>query len=537
MSMDAAGILMRFETLKDVRGASANYWQQVADYMIPSREFTRRSAVGSTRTAALIFNTTPVLALEQLAGALHGMLTSPSLRWFALRSSDAKLMEDDEVREWFEAATDAMYGVFTSSDAGFDVALHEVYLDLAGFGNGLIYMPDRGLRGPGYQARPLAECYFSENAEGRVDTVFRGYGLAAREVVRMWPKTTPKTVLETAAKRPDDSIKIVHGVYPNYENDTWDETYVLDETKVVLEEGVYRTFPYAVARWTKRSGETYGAGPGMSALPDVKLLNKLEELSLRGTARAVDPTILLPDDGFLNNPITIPGGIMYYRSGAMGMDRIQALPSAQPQVAERKIELIQDRVRRSFYVDWLSLPQQPNMTATEVLQRRDEMLRLLGPMVARVTAELLAPIIARTFYIMAVNKQFPPMPAKLAGIGYHVDYLSPLATAQRASDAETVMRWFAALAQLAQVDPTVIQVVDSEAAARFLASRYGAPASVVRSTEQMQTIRDQATQQAQQQQEMQAAMAAGKVAQDGTGALANLAQAMGGGAQPPAAAA
>jgi hypothetical protein len=47
------------------------------------------------------------------------------------------------------------------------------------------------------------------------------------------------------------------------------------------------------------------------------------------------------------------------------------------------ISIIQDRVEGIFYTRWMNLPSQPNMTATEVLQRRDEMLRLLGPMVSQ----------------------------------------------------------------------------------------------------------------------------------------------------------
>jgi hypothetical protein len=523
MIMDAAALCRRLDQLKQARGTFDTHWQRVADYMLPSREFTRKTIAGGARTANLIFDTTPVLALEQLAGALHGMLTSPALRWFALRPNDSAMLDDSEVRKWFEAATDALYAVFTGSDAGFDTALHEVYLDLAGMGNGILYGPDRGRRGPGFQARPLNECFFAENAEGKIDTVFRSYTMPAREVVRLWEKAVPREVGERAEKEPDAPLDILHGVYPDYAKKGWHECYALTAQKVTLETGKYETFPYATPRWMKRSGEIYGSGPGMSVLPSVRLLNKTHELMLRGVARAVDPTILLPDDGFLSSLTTKPGGALYFRANAMGMDRIQALPSGQPQVAYQLIEMVQKTVRAGFYTDWMNLPQQPNMTATEVLQRRDEMLRLLGPMVARVTQELLSPVITRTFHVMAVNGMFPALPEKLKGHGWQPEYLSPLATAQRASDAEAVMRWFGALAQLAQVDPTVVSVVATEEAARYLATRFNAPASVVRSSEQMQALREQQAQAQEQQREMAAAQAAAKVANDGAGALASLA--------------
>lgn len=530
MAGDAAATVARFDRLKGERGTSETTWQMIADYMLPSREYTRRSAPGSRRTMNLIYNTTAVLALEQLAGALHGMLTSPSLRWFALRPSDPLLAADDNVRAWFEFVTDEMYAVFANSEAGFDTALHEVYLELAGPGTGVLYMPDKGRRGPAFQARPLAECYIDTNADGQVDTVFRAYDLSARSILSLWEDTAPEAVRRAAETNPGQTFQIIHAVEPSRDRpDEWDETYCLAAPQACLEEGRYQTFPYAVPRWMKRSGEKYGTGPALHALPDVKLVNKLEELVLRGLEKVVDPALMLPDDGFLDAPLTRPGAINYFRSGAPNLDKIGALPTgARPDIGADRVQQIEARIKRVFYVDWMNLPIQPNMTATEVLQRRDEMLRLLGPMVARVTAELLGPIIRRTFHIMAANGMLPPAPAILRGAGYTVEYLSPLATAQRAADAETIMKWLAGVMQLAQVDPSVAEVIDAEKAARFLGARYGAPASVVRSPEEIAARREALAQQQQQAHEAEMAQSAATTADRGTNALARMAEMIGG---------
>jgi len=525
MAQDARALLRRFEALKTARTSSENYWQQVADYILPSREFTRHTTPGNRRTAPLIFNTTPTLACEQLAGALHGMLTSPSLRWFALRPSDPVLAANDDVRAWFEAATDVLYGAFTSTRSGFDTALHELYLELAGFGTGCLFVADRGRLGPFYEARPLAEIYVAQGADGKIDTLFRCSPYPARDVVKTWPDTTPDKIKALAEKTPDAPVMVVHTVVP-IGDEKWCNAYILQADGSMLEDGpLFNGFPFAVPRWMKRSGETYGFGPGQSVLPDVKLLNKLEEINLRGLAKMIDPPLMVPDDGFLNSVVTSPGAINYYRSGSMNLDKVgPLLTGGRPDLGKGEIELRQDRVRRGFYVDWMNLPQQPNMTATEVLQRRDEMLRILGPMVARVTGELLGPVITRSFNILAANGFLPPPPEALRGQGYHVEYLSPLAMAQKASDAEAVMRWATAMGQLAQVDQTVLQVVDAEAAARFLANRLGAPAAVVRSPEALAQMRQQAAQREAQQHEMAAAGTVADTAQKGSAALVNLSQ-------------
>lgn len=525
MATDVAGFLSRFERLKSERGPSETTWQMIADYMLPSREYTRRSSAGSRRTAHLIYNTTAILALEQLAGALHGMLTSPSLRWFALRPSDPMLAGDDDVRAWFETVTDLMYAIFANSEAGFDTALHEVYLELAGPGTGVLFMPDRGRRGPGFQALPLAECYIATNGDGAVDTLFRAYDMPARDVLAQWPDAAPDPVRQANEKSGDTPFQIVHGVYPaGGGRDTWQECYALRSPVTLLDEGTYRSFPFAVPRWMKRSGEKYGSGPALNALPDVRLVNKLEELVLRGLEKVVDPALMLPDDGFLNAPLTRPGALNYFRSGAMNLDKIGPMPTgARPDIGRDYVETVETRIRRQFYTDWMNLPVQPNMTATEVLQRRDEMLRLLGPMVARVTAELLGPIIRRTFEIMWRNEMLPPAPPSLLGGGYTVEYLSPLATAQRAADAETVMKWLAGVMNLAQVDPGVADVIDAEKAARFLGARYGAPAAVVRSPEEIAARRAEAAQRAAQTHEAALAQSAAVTADRGASALSQMA--------------
>lgn len=533
---DVKSIKARLAAMKAARVTTDAQWQQVADYVLPSREFTRASIPGQKRSVTLIYNTRPVTGVEKLAAHLHGMMTSPALRWFAL-AAEPDMVHDDDVRGWFEVATDVMYAHFQNSDAGLDVALHENYLDLVGFGQDVLYIEDGGREGAVFAAVPLAECYIAEDSRRRVDTLYRSYTMPLREVVAntKWRDKLPLVLLRQSNEAPDRPINIIHACEPNLEKTEWCGTYVVEDT--IVEEGSYKDFPYAVARWSKRSGEVNGYGPAMTALPDIKLVNKFEELILRGLGKTVDPAIMLPDDGFLSTVTTQPGGVNYFRSDARNLDKIGPMPTgAKPEIGERKVEMIEKRIEEAFYLDWLSLPQQPNMTATEVLHRRDEYFRLLGPMVARITMEKLSKIIKRTFGILARNGMFPPPPPQLVDRGYSVSWLSPLAKAQKSSDAETVLRFFAAVAQIAQVDPTATKAVNAEASVRFLADRYGVPVALLHTQQEMVQVRAQADQQAQamqQQQQMESLATAAGAAKDGAGALAGVQQALGG--QPPGA--
>lgn len=530
--MDIPALVRRAEQLKARRQNYDSMWQRIADYMMPSREFTRTSTPGSRR-APLIFNTVPVLANEQLAGALHGMLTSPALRWFKLRLvGNQALAGEQAVAAWFDAATDALYNHFQSAAAGFDVAMHEGYLDIAAFGTDVSFIADEGMAGPRFQAVPLRECYIAQNARGTIDTLFRLYTMPVREVIATWPDTVSAATRRRSNTEPDAEIELLHAVYPRPAGERGKpflSCYIECGEKTELETGQFEEFPFVVSRWSKRSGEDYGTGPGLNALPDVKLLNKLEEVNLRGLAKVVDPPLILPDDGFLAPIDVTPGGLNFLRSDAIGAERIGPLTSgARPDLGEHKIDQVEKRVQAIFYLTWMNLPQQPNMTATEVLQRRDEMLRLMSPMVARLQTERLGPLIARSFAIMWRNGLLPPAPPELQGAAWTVEYLGPLAMAQRANDAEAAQRWMQSIALMAQLDPAVVDVIDADAMARFLADRQGAPASVMRAQQVVEQLRQQRAERQQQAEQLAGLQQAAAAARDGAGAAAQLAQAGGG---------
>ena len=76
------------------------------------------------------------------------------------------------------------------------------------------------------------------------------------------------------------------------------------------------------------------------------------------------------------------------------------LTGGQPGLGLDLIQSVQQAIVRGFHVDWLTLRDGAQMTATEVLQRRDERLRLLGPVVSRMQAEFQGPLIERSLRIL-----------------------------------------------------------------------------------------------------------------------------------------
>ena len=114
-------LFKRFDKLKSQRQNWEAHWQEVADYMMPRKaDVTKTRSKGNKRTE-LIFDSSPLQALELLAASLHGMLTNPSTPWFALRFKEEDMDGEDEAKEWLESATDVMYTAFNRSNFQQDI--------------------------------------------------------------------------------------------------------------------------------------------------------------------------------------------------------------------------------------------------------------------------------------------------------------------------------------------------------------------------------------------------------------------------------
>ena len=184
MTALADSVLRRQEELAGQRLTWERAWAEIADFVLPRRaDFRSRPAPGEARTkGGKLFDSTAIHANEMLAAGLHGMLTNPAERWFALKAGPAGGATTADATRWLEAAEDVMRAVFASPDSRFAPAVHELYLDLGAFGTAAMFVGDRpgeaGHAAPGgvlFRAHHLAEIFPAEGAFGRVDTVYRRF--------------------------------------------------------------------------------------------------------------------------------------------------------------------------------------------------------------------------------------------------------------------------------------------------------------------------------------------------------------------------
>ena len=516
----AKNLLKRYDRLKAQRQNWESHWQEVADYMQPRKaDVTKTRSKGDKRTE-LIFDGSPLQSVELLAASLHGMLTNPSTPWFSLRFKQNDMENEDEAKEWLEDATEVMYSAFNKSN--FQQEIFELYHDLITFGTAAMFIEEDDEDILKFSTRHINEIFIAENDKGRIDTVFRKFSLSARAVMQKFGDVS-MNIATKAQKDPYEEVEILHAVYPrsdfdpkkqDKDNMPFESVYLDADSGDELSVSGFREFPFVVPRYLKASHEIYGRSPAMTALPDVKMLNEMSKTTIKSAQKQVDPPLLVPDDGFMLPVRTVPGGLNFYRAGTR--DRIEPLNiGANTPLGLNMEEQRRNSIRNAFYVNQLMMQNGPQMTATEVIQRNEEKMRLLGPVLGRLQSELLKPLIDRTFALILRKNLFRPAPEFLAGTDIEIEYVSPLAKAQKSSELQSIMRAIEIMGSLSNVAP-VFDHINMDKLVRHLADIVGVPQKILKPQSELNAERQQAAQQQEQMQQMQQvqqlAEAGGKVA-------------------------
>jgi len=318
-----------------------------------------------------------------------------------------------------------------------------------------------------------------EGASGRLDTVYRRFEANLAELARRYPKATlPRSVTERGAEDPDLRFGVIEAVAPStagYGFEAWLEPEAADGAALALAKGRFVTAPVIAFRWLKVPGESHGRSPVMKALPDIKTANKVVELVLKNASIAVTGIWQAEDDGVLNpaNIRLVPGAIIPKAVGSAGLTPLEA--PGRFDISDLMLEDLRARIRHALLVDRLKPIEGSRMTATEILERSAETIRLLGATFGRLQAELLTPLVVRATGILQRRGEIPDF--RVDGREVALVHQSPLARAQAQADMQGAANW---LQQVLALGPEAMATVDLAAAARWMAKAAGVPASLLK---------------------------------------------------------
>jgi hypothetical protein len=374
-----------------------------------------------------------------------------------------------------------------------------------------------------FSARHIKEVYIQENKRGYVDTIYRKFKMPAQAVVdKFGADRVSKDVITKFKKSPFEDIILVHVCRPrkdfdpkkqDKQNMPFQSIYFEEETGHIVAIGGFKELPYVVPRYLKSSTEIYGRSPGMNALADVKVLNRMVEHSLKAAAKQIDPPLLVSDDSMLAPIRMSPGSINFFRAGSR--EAIRPLDiNSNISVTLNNENQRRDAIAKMFHVDQLlSTEDKRNMTATEIIQKQDEKMKTLGPVLGRLQSELLSPLITRVFNIMLRQGLFLPAPEMLQQQELKIQFVSPLALAQRQTELQSLMRGLEIFGSMSQALP-VMDYIDDNGMVKQIIEILGIPASVIKSDQEVQQIRAERAQAEQAAMEQQQQLAETQMAKN-----------------------
>lgn len=478
----------RYQQGQKRRAAWENLWRDCYVYALPQRGagFGPEFAPGRT-VADRVFDGTAMDAVDQLAASLLAELTPPFSQWFDfVPGSLVDPVERGAFAELLEEAGRVMHGHFNRSN--FAVEIHQAFLDLVTVGNATLLLeeaPAGEMSAFRFSAVPLAETVFECGRDGRIDGHFRRTAMTRSTLRSRYPQVDLTRACGTGDEQ--TSHTVVEAVLPVRSLHQY--TALLDvpgASPLLLAEGVFETSPFISFRWLKAAAETYGRSPVMSALPDIKTINKVVELVLKNASIAVTGIWQADDDGVLN-PATInlaPGSIIPKAVGSSGLTPLQA--PGRFDVSTLMLDELRARVRRTLLVDRLGPASGPRMTATEILERSQETARLLGATYGRLQSELLTPLLMRAYAILRRRGEIPELP--LDGRVVEIAYRAPLARSQAQRDVQNTLFW---LESVGKLGPDAMQAVDVPATAQWLGHTLGVPSRLVRDIPLPSAVADQ----------------------------------------------
>lgn len=501
-------IVERFQTLKTERGPHDRLWQDIRELVRPNAaDFQRRSMAGQERNMDIYDGTAPD-ANKDLAAALHSYLTSPTERWFDIEvAANLNANRDPEVVGWCQRVADLIYTEYSSPESGHSSAMQEAYLDVGAFGMPIVYQEyDFTISRLTFRSLPLAEMYFEESSKGRIDVAFRELEMTPRQLMQEYPDAKlPTEVTEAKARK----FKVIHGVYPrtdrvygarSKQQKAYVSCWVLAEREILLRDSGFDEFPFHVARWSKVPGEVYGIGPAQNALPDIRMINRAAYTIIKAATKRVSPPLLIPDDGFLQTePTTSPDAILPYPSGTTPPAYLEY--GGDIQIGLDLLERISEVIRRAFFGEWARMAsKKERQTAYEIAEVVEQQLRMMAPMVGRLQTELLGPMIARSYSLLRNAGRIPTAPRSISGAALRVAYVSTAARAQAGTKAISMGRYLQEITPVAQIQPNIMDKIDTDAFAEELAIIRGIDRRIIRPQPAVDEMRAQRAQQDQMQQ-------------------------------------
>lgn len=516
--------------LKNDRNSWEGDWRDLGDHFSPyAYQANLTDANQGGRRDSQVIDPQGILSTRTAVSGLMAGLTNPTSRWCEIKPRNPDLATSKASLDWCKEATERLEARFARSNLYQMLPL--MYEDILVFGTGastMLEVPTDVLFHFGHQQ--MGTYSLANDDQGKVNTMARQFRMTAAQMVQAFGLANVSDKVKAAI---DNDLgqawfDVGHILRPNatadrrrmlsqfkafescyYEPGT--EQKASDMNEKILAEAGFDEFPLIVGRWKVRGSDVYGRGPALDIIGACRALQAYQYKMALAVDKELDPSLIAPAGMDVNNISLLPGSINSMPEGSQG--QLQPTHSVQLRLdhALMQIQDLRNQIKRGLFEDLFLMiaNAKGQMTAREIIERQEEKVQQLGPVILNLSHEMLDPMISRGLAIMFRRGEMPEVPPELAGQPLKVEYVSGLAQAQQLIDAQAIVETTQFAMSLAPGQPAPPSVINVEASVReFARLRRSAP-KIIRSEDEVAAIEEQAQQQAQaQQQQMQAQQAA-----------------------------
>jgi len=509
MKLTVEQILKRHQIAQTRKENFRDLYEDAYEFALPQRNLYDgyyEGKVGGRRKMNRVFDSTAINSTQRFANRMQSGIFPPQRKWCKLEPGN-EIPEERriEVQQILDDYNEKMFSVLKQSN--FDIAMGEFLLDLSVGTAVMLVQPGDAMTPINFIPVPQYLVSFEEGANGQVDNVYRRMRIKGEAIKQQWPDAEIDTDLKRKIEeKPTEEIELIEATILDYDRGDYCYHVVHKESKSELVYRRKKTSPWVVSRFMKVAGEIYGRGPVITALPDIKTLNKTLELLLKNASLAISGVYTAADDGVLN-PQTVrivPGAIIpVARNGGPQGESLRALPRAGDfNVSQIIINDLRMNIKKTLLDESLPPDNMSARSATEVVERMKELAQNLGSAFGRLINETMIPLVSKTLEVMDESGVIN-LPLNIDGLQVKVTPTSPLAMAQNMEEVNSIIQFN----QIAQaLGPNGQMMVKVEQMLEYIAKKMGVPSSIITTPVERQRLMQQMQQMAQLAMEQQQGM-------------------------------
>jgi len=315
----------------------------------------------------------------------------------------------------------------------------------------------------------------------------------------------------------DEETLMAIGKYPDYKSDKecdlYTHIYKLDDEKYHTCQEVYgykipssmgtfnqETMPYQALRMVRVDTEDYGRGYVEEFLGDLKSLEGLSQ-SLVESAAASSKIVFMVRP----NAVTKKRDLALTRNGDIitgSKDDVAVLQSEKQYdlaVVEKMIQRLEERMSYAFLLHTAIQRQAERVTAQEIRYMAEQLETAMGGIYSLLSQEFQLPLVSILMKRMSQAKEIPALPKG----SVKPTIITGIEALGRGNDLQKLREFVGEIANLAQINPQVVQSLNPSDLIKRLATGLGIDTEgLIKSDEQMQEEMQAMEAQQQQQQVM-----------------------------------